>query len=392
MNEARRKSQRPQQQAEGGKIEEMRSQHGGDGNVCKYCGGSMVHKYAEGEQVEQGPQAGVTAPADIGGVQQVVPRQASVPTEQVDTQKLYNSIVQGRGGAQATPSEEMFNPNAMTYATFGPNGEPPKSFDSNAWQQAEQMLQQQQAAAAGAGQERTAQIQSDNVVRQRAGLAPEPVPGSPDQPSWMPAPATMAQPQSMQTPATTSGDVKQPDQTQQPSQNQGLDTTVDIDPQTGLVRGAGQAMRGIAGMATAEGNLGQARAEAIAQNLDAQRQAQVTYKQHLDELEAERQNHMRDIKDGYIDPDQYWKGDANGNGGHSKVMAGIGMILAGFNPTNNPNAAINFLKYQMDRNMEAQKTNLAQKNNMLYANLQQFHNLRRCYRHDSCHANRYHGE
>lgn len=97
------------------------------------------------------------------------------------------------------------------------------------------------------------------------------------------------------------------------------------------------------------------------------------------DLDQERLNHVLDAQNGYIDPDKYWNGydTAKGHvGGHSKIATGIGMILAGFNPTNNPNAAVNFLKFQMEQSLEAQKQNLNSTHNLLRANLQQFGNVR----------------
>ncbi len=127
--------------------------------------------------------------------------------------------------------------------------------------------------------------------------------------------------------------------------------------------------------AQAVGNLGMAQAPLVAQDAIQKQEIMDKFKKNYDILNGERQAHIQDIQNGYIDPNQYWTGDKNGDGSHSKIAAGIGMILGGFNPTNRPNAAIDFLKYQMDRNIDAQKTNLAQKNNLLYANLQQFKNM-----------------
>lgn len=103
---------------------------------------------------------------------------------------------------------------------------------------------------------------------------------------------------------------------------------------------------------------------------------QTAFDSHVQKIEQERQGHIQDIQNGYIDPNKYWTGDENGDGGHSKIAAGIGMILAGFNPTARPNAAMEFLQHQMDNNLKAQAGNLTAKQNLLTANLQQFHNLK----------------
>lgn len=162
---------------------------------------------------------------------------------------------------------------------------------------------------------------------------------------------------------------------QQPAGGQ-LSPADGMDIEAGINRGFANQMEGIKQEAAAKGKLGQIQAQAIDDSIKARTEAQVAYQEHYGQLEQERQAHMQDIKDGYIDPNKYWTGDAQGNGSHSKIAAGIGMILAGFNPTNNPNAAINFLKSQMDNNLEAQKQNLGAKQNLLSANLRQFGNLK----------------
>lgn len=143
-----------------------------------------------------------------------------------------------------------------------------------------------------------------------------------------------------------------------------------------MMQGYNNAVAGLAGAAKAAGALGQDQAAILQQNIEEDRIAAETYQNAYNELEAERQMHMQDIAEGHVDPDKYWTGDKNGNGSHSRIAAGIGMILAGFNPTTQPNAAINFLKHQMDLNIEAQKANLNSKHNLLSANMQQFGNLR----------------
>lgn len=141
-------------------------------------------------------------------------------------------------------------------------------------------------------------------------------------------------------------------------------------------RGLSQEIQGAQELGKAQGALGEAQAGALQQDAARKQDIANHYQQSFQELNGERQAHIADIQQGYIDPDQYWKGDANGNGSHSKIAAGIGMILAGFNPTNRPNAAIEFLNHQLDRNIDAQKANLGAKNNLLTANLHQFQNLK----------------
>lgn len=92
------------------------------------------------------------------------------------------------------------------------------------------------------------------------------------------------------------------------------------------------------------------------------------YKANFNALEQERQGHMQDIKNNYINPDKYWEN-------HSKLAAGIGIILAGFNPTGKPNAALEFINNNINRSIEAQRANLGSANNLLSATMHQFNNV-----------------
>lgn len=198
----------------------------------------------------------------------------------------------------------------------------------------------------------------ENERRAQIGLPPLAVPAQPniappEPPSNVPAVESSA-----------------PSQTAQPQSTQDmLGLGGAHDPESMLGAGFAQRMQGIGQQAQATGQLGQQQAELLNKNIENQQLAQSAFKNNYQELENERQAHMQDIKDGYIDPNKYWDN-------HSKVATGIGMILAGFNPTNSPNAAVNFLKYQMDQNMESQRQNLGAKQNLLSANLRQFGNLR----------------
>ncbi len=144
-----------------------------------------------------------------------------------------------------------------------------------------------------------------------------------------------------------------------------------------MIRGINQQLGGIQQSANVAGQVGQETQGILDKSQqDLQKAAQkfdADFKENMDEYH----NYSQDLKDGHVDPDKFWTGDPKtGEGGHSKLMAGIGMILAGFNPTTNPNAAINFLKHQMDLNIRAQEKNLDSKNNLLAANLRHFGNLK----------------
>ncbi len=133
--------------------------------------------------------------------------------------------------------------------------------------------------------------------------------------------------------------------------------------------GYGNALAGINQQATAQAALGQEQNQILQKQAESRAVAEHAYQQHYNDLDSERQNLQHDIQTGQIDPEKFWNN-------HSKLATGIGIILAGFNPSNNPNAAIDFLNKQMDRDLTSQRENLSQKNNLLSANLRQFGNLR----------------
>lgn len=135
-------------------------------------------------------------------------------------------------------------------------------------------------------------------------------------------------------------------------------------------------LKGISKQQESAQNLGEEQASLLNDAVKAQSDAKIAFNEQYNRLDAERKAHIEDIKAGHIDPNKYWVGDKDGNGSHSKIAAGIGMILAGFNPTSRPNAAIEFLNQQMDRNLQAQKENLNSDQNLLAANLKQFGNLK----------------
>lgn len=135
--------------------------------------------------------------------------------------------------------------------------------------------------------------------------------------------------------------------------------------------------------AAAQGALGKEQAAILAERQAAQQKAQETFQQSYQDLVHEQDGLQHDIQHGFIDPNQFWKGVKNPEtgeleGGHSKIAAGIGMILAGMDSGLNggPNKVADFVKFQIDKNMEAQSKNLQERDNLLAHNIRKFGNLR----------------
>lgn len=145
--------------------------------------------------------------------------------------------------------------------------------------------------------------------------------------------------------------------------------TPPIDPNSpNFQRGYQQQMGGIAAQAKAAEELGQKQAAAQQQQIDNTKTILDAHQANMKTLETERQAHMQDIKDGFIDPNKYWVD-------HSRLAAGLGIILAGFNPTDRPNAALQMINNEIDRSIDAQKANLGVKQNLLSATMSQFKNV-----------------
>ncbi len=141
-----------------------------------------------------------------------------------------------------------------------------------------------------------------------------------------------------------------------------------FDPRALAERGLQSELAGEQGKVAATTQMADEQAAQLTQDIAKKQDIQRVHDESFQKLMNERQNFIHDIQQGHIDPNKFWND-------HSKVTTGIGMILAGFNPTNNPNAAVNFLEHQMNMNLEAQKANLSSNQNLLSANLAQFHNL-----------------
>jgi hypothetical protein len=303
-----------------------------------------------------------------GGDVSADPNQVMTPNPNYQPQFEGMSQDAAPAGAPANPYAEMYNKIYSQDMKLNP-GQPDDFARTHALNVVESQRNADQSNAKIAVEDAQAQqtkVMQENMRRQAIGLEPIPVPSVPQLPG---ANQAVQMPQA----TATMQPVEQAKQGVEDAQHglaSGLPGMASShDPESMLQAGFQQRMAGIQQQAAATGQLGEQQAQVLDRNLQDQHIAQQSFQQSYRQLEDERQAHMQDIKDGYIDPNAYWKD-------HSKVMSGIGMILAGFNPTNSPNAAVNFLKFQMEQSLEAQRQNLGAKQNLLAANQRQFGNLR----------------
>jgi hypothetical protein len=307
--------------------------------------GGRVKMAEGGDLLQEDPNA----PPALNSIAKVEIPKGEAPPDLTRAQELYNQLVQTPFEAGQTDFRSM--PSGKEPLRPGSN---PASFDPQAWQQArkiEATEQSENAAKTAAAQQN---IIAENQARVDAGLPPLPVPNVPTgpQPPGIEADQNQPQPQPADIAAASQQDTM------------GMGQQQDM-----LSAGYSNQIQGIQQQASAQAELGKQQADVLAQAQQAQTEAKAAYQKHFDELDQERKALVQDVQDGQVNPEKFWDN-------HSKMASAIGMIIAGFNPTNSPNAAMQYLDKQMEMNLDAQKTNLATKRSLLSANLQQFGNLK----------------
>lgn len=184
-----------------------------------------------------------------------------------------------------------------------------------------------------------------------AGEAPQPAEPpevSPDAPG-MPAPPANAALQAANTAVAASGDTPPPD----------------------LMAGYTNQVKGIGAEAKAQAQQAADQSKQLKIQAAAQMDLQNTYQKHFNELDSERKAFQQDIVNQHIDPNHYLGSMDTGK----KISTGLALILGGMGGGGHGNVAMDFLNKQIDRDIEAQKSNLGKKETLLSANMQQFHNI-----------------
>lgn len=125
--------------------------------------------------------------------------------------------------------------------------------------------------------------------------------------------------------------------------------------------GFNKEIQGLQKQAEAESTLAQKQAHHLEAMQKIQDQKMLEFQKSQDELRKQIDLTEQDIRNGHIDPKNYWDN-------HSKIWTAIGLILGG------PQAAVN-LHHAMERDLEAQKANLGQKHTLLSALYQKSHDL-----------------
>lgn len=192
-----------------------------------------------------------------------------------------------------------------------------------------------------------------------------PAPGMEQTAPMTPSPSSVQQPSS-----TDPGLAPTPDEQQQAASL----TPQAPTPETGLDL-MQKGMKGAMGANTAEAKAIDTKSKADLTAYQGQQQALTDLKTTNEKAQQEIQGRIdasrQAVADAKINPEQYWTGDKDGNGSHSRWLSAIGMILAGFDPAGRPNMAVQMLHHQMDANIQAQKENLGTKKTLLEANMKE---------------------
>ncbi len=114
--------------------------------------------------------------------------------------------------------------------------------------------------------------------------------------------------------------------------------------------------------AQAQGQLGKQEAAAAQQNMDYMQKLNTDSQANLNQLMTERKAIADDYYKGKIDPNHFW--DSKTDLGKASTV--IGLLLGGFSGgLTGGNSAVDFLTKQVERDIDAQKSNMDKKKNML---------------------------
>lgn len=116
-------------------------------------------------------------------------------------------------------------------------------------------------------------------------------------------------------------------------------------------------------------------AKLIGENVIAQQKAQQDYEENAKDITAENNHLFDNIKNGKIDPNQYWNNQSTG----SKIAATLGVILGGLSggitgKGDNPGLAM--LQSHIQRDIDAQKDNLTNQTNLYKIGLERYRDER----------------
>lgn len=260
---------------------------------------------------------------------------------------------------------------------INPNTDKVPSINPDTMSAAKKALDQQNQTQFNTSAQAAQMATSQNAARQAIGLPPIPMP-------TVSSPDLGAQAQNIGQSNPEDSQNSEQD-SQNPIFDQNSDSTnTDVQnminaPMQMAQKGYQNTIQGYAGEAEARGALGQQQAGVEAQ----QAQDLQTYQQHFlnnyNQIFGEANNFAQDIKNGYINPEQYWSGYKDPKTGqtvdaHSRIATAIGLIVSGIGGPQALNAALSNLHYQMTQSFESQKEHYQQENNAFSHLIAEGHN------------------
>jgi hypothetical protein len=110
--------------------------------------------------------------------------------------------------------------------------------------------------------------------------------------------------------------------------------------------------------------------DALVKHMEA---AQIQYQKQISAIDADNAKLQKDIQEQKIDPNRLWNNASTAG----KISASIGIILGGIGAGlqgSNHNVALDLINKSIDRDIDAQKSELGKKQGLLSMNMQKYHN------------------
>lgn len=169
--------------------------------------------------------------------------------------------------------------------------------------------------------------------------------------------------------AATPSTIEVPSETPVPETLPTVSTSPSVAPaaSSASLPGVDEQLGGIYGQAKATGDLGNEKAKLLDQQIIQQQEAAKNYQTMADSHFNELKSFVSDVDKQHINPNRIWQSMNTAQ----KISTGIGVLLGGMGAglTHSENPAMQYLNSMIDRDVEAQKSEIGKKENLLTANI-----------------------
>lgn len=261
------------------------------------------------------------------------------------TQEIYNDSVLPRITGRET--DFPLPPGEATAKTFGAGGRKPEIFNPEAYVKAEQSYKEEQAANQPP-QMSPQDVQQQNEIRARAGLAALPMPPGSEQP-------------------------QAPQQQMQPPISGQASPFANMPGDNAFMKGLREGKQAINFQQQADIQRGALEKAALDKAAGEMDRFNAHVKGQTDAIMTERNNLLNDYKNGHIDPNRFFENTST----PQKISNAIGLILGGIGGaiTGKGNPALDYLNRLVDNDIRSQMTDLDKKKGLLAANSQTFQDI-----------------